>query len=548
MAQLGVEFFSGGAIRGPDRARRKVTDGIGRPAESAAEHGMTVSIDIGTTAGGGQALLDLEELLATRLLVQGNSGSGKSYLLRRLLEQSAAWVQQAIIDPEGDFVTLAERFGHVVVDAARSEAELVRVAQRVRQHRASVVLNLEGLDAEGQMRCAAAFLGGLFEAERDLWYPMLVVVDEAQLFAPAVAGEVSDEARKLSLGAMTNLMCRGRKRGLAGVIATQRLAKLAKNVAAEASNFLMGRTFLDIDMARAADLLGMERRQAEMFRDLERGHFVALGPALARRPLAVRIGAVETEARGASPRLMPMPDQPGPELRELIFQAPEPELPRPPRPRAAPQPSTTELLAQVARSRPAAAPEEEEPAMPHEEREAAMAEILAAILADRESAFQPMAVLYQDFLVRCRIRRLPGEPLALAGFRRRLTVARAGARLARERQDDWERAVAFSAELPEDMQGVFLLLARAAIEGAPCPGDAAIAQAFGSRSPGRARRVVAFMEERGIVVCRSDYRGNRVVAIPDLGCETAPGDPKAAVEEELAEPADTRQQDLFAAG
>ena len=61
---------------------------------------------------------------------------------------------------------------------------------------------------------------------------------------------------KLSLGAMTNLMCRGRKRGLAGVIATQRLAKLAKNVAAEASNFLMGRTFLDIDMARAADLLG----------------------------------------------------------------------------------------------------------------------------------------------------------------------------------------------------------------------------------------------------------------------------------------------------
>ena len=34
-------------------------------------------------------MLDLEELLATRLLVQGNSGSGKSHLLRRLLEQSA---------------------------------------------------------------------------------------------------------------------------------------------------------------------------------------------------------------------------------------------------------------------------------------------------------------------------------------------------------------------------------------------------------------------------------------------------------------------------
>src|SRR3569623_3245423 len=269
---------------------------------------MTTAVDMGTAAGGASVGLDLEELLATRLLVQGNSGSGKSHLLRRLIEQSAALVQQIVIDPEGDFVTLADRYGHLVVDADRTEAELTRIAGRVRQHRVSAVLNLEGLDVEQQMRCAAAFLGGLFEAERDHWYPVLVVVDEAQLFAPAVAGAVSAEARKLSLGAMTTLMCRGRKRGLAGVIATQRLAKLAKNVAAEASNFLMGRTFLDIDMARAADLLGMERRQAEAFRDLERGQFMALGPALSRRPLRLRIGATDTKPRNATPSLQPMPD------------------------------------------------------------------------------------------------------------------------------------------------------------------------------------------------------------------------------------------------
>src|SRR5918993_2669919 len=272
---------------------------------------MKVGIDMGvaSSAPAGQAArLDLEELLATRLLVQGNSGSGKSHLLRRLLEQSAPYIQQAVIDPEGDFVTLADRFGHVVVDAVRAEADLQRIAARARQHRVSVVLNLEGLDAEAQMRCAAAFLGGLFDAERDFWYPMLVVVDEAQLFAPAAAGEVSDEARKVSLGAMTNLMCRGRKRGLAGIIATQRLAKLAKNVAAEASNFLMGRTFLDIDMARAADLLGMERRQAEAFRDLQRGQFMALGPALSRRPLGLRIGPTDTTPRNGTPRLMAMPE------------------------------------------------------------------------------------------------------------------------------------------------------------------------------------------------------------------------------------------------
>ncbi|ODN69313.1 AAA-like domain protein [Methylobrevis pamukkalensis] len=262
---------------------------------------MTVSVDMGAKAGGQRAAFDLEELLATRLLVQGNSGSGKSHLLRRLLEQSAPWVQQAIIDPEGDFVTLADRFGHVVVDAVGSERDLALIAARVRRHRVSVVLNLEGLEVDAQVKAAAAFLNGLFDAERDHWYPMLVVVDEAQLFAPAASGEADGEARRVSLTAMTNLMCRGRKRGLAGVIATQRLAKLAKNVAAEASNFMMGRTFLDIDMARAADLLGMDRRQAETFRNLERGQFVALGPAIGRRAEAVRVARWRPAAGAPAP-------------------------------------------------------------------------------------------------------------------------------------------------------------------------------------------------------------------------------------------------------
>src|SRR5246127_5136793 len=315
---------------------------------------MTVAIEIGRTATGVPARLDLEELLATRLLVQGNSGSGKSHLLRRLLEQSVPWVQQTVIDPEGDFVSLGERYGHLVIDAEEHTERGLQVAgERVRIHRVSTVLNLEGLDTENQMRRAAAFLGGLFEIARDHWYPMLVVVDEAQLFAPAAAGEISDEARKLSLGAMTNLMCRGRKRGLAGIIATQRLAKLAKNVAAEASNFLMGRTFLDIDMARAADLLGMERRQAEAFRDLERGHFMALGPALSRHPLGLTIGGTETEPPNATPRLMPLPEAVLEDARAVILAAPPPDVVRPQRrPPRAPAP---DLLGQLMAARPAAA-------------------------------------------------------------------------------------------------------------------------------------------------------------------------------------------------
>jgi hypothetical protein len=535
---------------------------------------MTVRIDMGLTASGTTATLDLEELLATRLLVQGNSGSGKSHLLRRLIEQSAPWVQQAIVDPEGDFVSLADAFGHVVVDAGTlTENALQMIGARVRQYRVSIVLNLENLDAEAQMRHAAAFLGGLFDVDRDYWFPMLVVVDEAQMFAPAAAGEVSDEARKASLGAMTNLMCRGRKRGLAGIIATQRLAKLAKNVAAEASNFLMGRTFLDIDMARAADLLGMERRQAETFRDLQRGHFVALGPALARRPLPIRIGDVTTKPRAGSPRLLPLPETPREDARELLFQSGANDVPRYSARRSA-TPSTADILRQLAGSRasaPTVAPaaptagmdgeadedgisrddicavddapiESDAPlgtetrAKPADGATAAHRDVHETILleqlSDGDAVFRSVSVLYQDFLVRCRSRGVNGRLLDLPAFRRKLAGARAGAAAdglpdPAPSDAEWQRALAQVADLPEDLHGVYLLLARAALENHPCPSDIRIARALGSRSSRRARSMLAYMEQRELVTCHEEMDGRRIIVLPSLEWRTGPGDPDA---------------------
>ena len=482
---------------------------------------VTVQIDMGTDAGGGVASLDLEELLATRLLVQGNSGSGKSHLLRRLIEGCAAWVQQVILDPEGEFVNLAERFGHTVVQAADySETEITGIAARIREHRVSVILDLEALDIDAQMRCAAIFLNGLFDAPREHWYPALVVVDEAQLFAPAAAGDVAEDARRASLGAMTNLMCRGRKRGLAGILATQRLAKLAKNVAAEASNFLMGRTFLDIDMARAADLLGMERRQAEAIRDLERGNFLALGPALSKRPLAIRIGAVETGTKSITSSLIPLPSSAGRDVRELLFeQLPEavPAAVRIP----PPIPSPEELIRTPVKSLGVATRTVEEGPVDIEEVERTVDLVLRDVVADSDSAYRTAAGLFQDFTVRCRMKGLGQTPLELPDFTRRLSMARAGIFAADEHDEDWAEALAIGRTLPEDMLGVFLLIARAAKTTESCPSDAEIAQIYGTQSIGRARRLIGYMENQGIFVIRTDFRGRRSITIPRLGWSTA---------------------------
>ncbi len=116
--------------------------------------------------------------------------------------------------------------------------------------------------------------------------------------------------------------------------------------------------------------------------------------------------------------------------------------------------------------------------------------------------------------------------MGLPEFKRRLAVARAEAGGAVADNSGWERAQGIAAGLPDDLAGLFLVVARAAIEGAPCPTDAMLAEAYGTSSGGRARRMLAYLEERGAIVTRKDLRGAPIIAVPDLGVETGPGEPQ----------------------
>ena len=473
-------------------------------------------IVLGTTTSKIAVTLQLEELLATRLLVQGNSGSGKSHLLRRLIEQSAQYVQQVIIDPEGDYVQLAERYGHVVIAAQDYSAKgMEEIGARVRQHRYSAVLNLEHMaDIDGQMRQAAAFLRGLFEVERAHWHSVLVFVDEAQIFAPS-GTEGSDESRKATLAAMVNLMCRGRKRGLCGIIATQRLAKLAKNVAAECANFLMGRTLLDIDMSRAADLLGMEKKKAEIFRDLTPGRFIGLGSAIARRPIEMVIGSVETAGRGGTPILVPPPPMPEGPVDEILFAAPAPAVAMPER-RPPPPPPPPSILLDEGEGEPAPAPVS---------NKLSFDEVIARVAADPASRFMGAADLYQGFLQACRMIGLNGRTYDQATFRRKLAQARAGLLPLPEGDEDWRSAVATGDQFQDEDRAVFLLLAKAARDREACPPDSSLALVLGSQSARRGRAILAHIQSRGAIAVREDLSGRRIVGFPALGWETEPGDP-----------------------
>lgn len=251
--------------------------------------------------------LDLDRLLAGRLLIQGSSGAGKSRTLRRIVEEAFDYVTVMIVDPEGDFGNLGDHIGATTIRAVELTPEgLTAAAARGREHRLPLHLDLSDLDPDDRITRAAGFFAGLVGVPRALWpNTVMVAIDEAHLLAPHVAGSARDaETRKLGVATLTDLCSRGRKRGLAPVVATQRLAKLATSVVSELQNFLVGLNVFDRDIARAADLLGFDTRAAEKLRQLQPGEFYAFGPALSLTPVMARIDATITEHLGATPDLL----------------------------------------------------------------------------------------------------------------------------------------------------------------------------------------------------------------------------------------------------
>lgn len=263
--------------------------------------------------------IDLPRLLETRLLVQANSGGGKSWALRRLLEQTANKVQQIVIDPEGEFATLREKFDYIVCaahdgDAVAHPRTAKLLARRLLETGVSAILDIYDLSAYDRRSFVRQFVDALVDAPKALWHPTLIVLDEAHVYAPEHGSAESSQA-------VIDLATRGRKRGFCLVTATQRLSKLHKDVAAEMNNKMIGRTGLDVDVKRAADELGMTKADATAaLRNLDDGEWFVYGPALSKSVEKIKVGPVVTTHPKAGQRLLVAPPEPSAKVRAALAE------------------------------------------------------------------------------------------------------------------------------------------------------------------------------------------------------------------------------------
>ncbi len=251
--------------------------------------------------------LDISRLVETRLLIQASSGGGKSMTLRTILENTFGQVPHIILDVEGEFSTLREKYDYILAGKGGDIPVDARIApmlaRKMLELNASIIIDLYELKHSEKHRFVRLFLEALIDAPKELWGPRLIVIDEAHQFCPEKGSGVSE-----AWETVIDLCEKGRKRGLGSILATQRLSKLSKDAAAECQNKIIGLANIDIDRERAARELGFTRKEDIIsLRDMEPGEFYCIGPALCRTVTKTMIHMAKTSHPKIGKRVMKAP-------------------------------------------------------------------------------------------------------------------------------------------------------------------------------------------------------------------------------------------------
>lgn len=235
------------------------------------------------TVGLGPGGFALDPFRVVHGLLTASSGYGKSTALRKVLEESYGRLPQLVLDYEGEFGTLREVGDYVLIGPNGDLPADVRAARllprKAMEARFDAIVDLSELtvpERHAYVRDAAL---GFMDLPRELWGDILIVLDEAHHFIPE-SGKVKEVS--VARDALVDLISRGRKRGFRLLMATQRLAKLQKDAAAECNVKLCGYQNLDDDRKRAIDELGLQSARQEytkVIMELKPGEFLAAGGA-----------------------------------------------------------------------------------------------------------------------------------------------------------------------------------------------------------------------------------------------------------------------------
>jgi len=109
--------------------------------------------------------VDLDVLTRSRMLIQANSGGGKSWALRQLLEETFGRVQHIVLDDEGEFSTLREKLPYLLVGAGGEVAADLKsapvLARKLLELGVSAIVDLSEVALPQQRQYVDAFFNNI---------------------------------------------------------------------------------------------------------------------------------------------------------------------------------------------------------------------------------------------------------------------------------------------------------------------------------------------------------------------------------------------------
>lgn len=200
------------------------------------------------------------EALNLHAVILGNSGSGKSYAARGMVETlHAAGRRQIIIDPTGVWWGIQSSadgrksglplpiFGGDHANVPISDTSGRKLGAFLAERSLSCVLDISDFSNAGMRRFMNGFLDALWMGNKR---PLHLIVDEADWFAPQnPVTEKGEGSATLLLGHMSKIVRRGRVRGFRVMLITQRPATIHKDVLTQVSTLIAKFTIAPQDRA-----------------------------------------------------------------------------------------------------------------------------------------------------------------------------------------------------------------------------------------------------------------------------------------------------------
>ena len=216
--------------------------------------------------------LPAQLIMTGRGCVIGQSGSGKSFLMGIIAEELGKLnLPFCIIDTEGEYSSLKETLPNILIvggDNADVSIDVDKDKLFLSSINNSIPMILDISDTVQKTEYVYDALSSLYAIEENLRKPFLVMIEEADKFAPQIVHQKINIIEELSV--------RGRKRGIGLLIATQRPSNISKNVLSQCSYGFIGKLTIENDLNAISQLFSSRTTLDEIV-NLGIGEFMPFG-------------------------------------------------------------------------------------------------------------------------------------------------------------------------------------------------------------------------------------------------------------------------------